>query len=166
MTLKALPFYGFGKHAMLTGIVLFFISVLPAFAQTAKTGDPVKIKSAQWQPLIQNESVEINYKYADCNLPSEGTHNEYYYLQIINKTNKKLQVGWMQEYWYNNKCVGCGAATNENNKKVILMPNETKEGNCSVKSDQALAIFSKMLAVKIKSELTDFNIRNLQVISQ
>lgn len=164
MTLNLLTFYGLGKYCMLTFVAFVGISLMPSFAQSAKISqDEIKTKSAAWQSLLQNQSVEINYKYTDCNLPSEGTHNEYYYLKVINKTDKKLQVEWMEEVWYNGKCSGCGATDKENKRLIILLPGEAKEGACDVSADRNLKIFSKMLNWKLTRELTNFNLKELKV---
>jgi len=126
------------------------------------TNDEHKVRSTSWQTLKEDDKIEIRYRYSDCDLPSNGTHNENVYLQITNKTNQKIQLEWNTEYWYNDKCIGCEKENMENHKTLLLKPNQTLEGSCSEKCDQSLMIFSKMLNFDIKSVLTDFNLRDLK----
>jgi hypothetical protein len=124
--------------------------------------DGNKIKSSTWQLLQNNDLIEINYRYADCELTSQGTHNENVYLQVKNKSDKKIQVEWITEYWYNEKCVGCMAGDIENHKTLILNPYETIEGSCDEKCNLSLKITSKMLNRESKSQLTDFNLKEVK----
>jgi uncharacterized protein YcfL len=144
-------------YAILLGSILLNCSFV--------TTDEHKIKSSSWQSLKSDNDIEIKYRYADCDLPSYGTHNENVYLQITNKTDKKIQLEWNVEYWYNNKCSGCESGNLENHKIIKLNPHETIQGSCSEKCDPSLLIFSKMLNTGTKSELTDFNLRDIKVTS-
>jgi hypothetical protein len=125
--------------------------------------DGNKIKSNTWQLLQSNDQVEIKYRYTECKLPSYGSHYENVYLLITNKTDQKIQLEWNTEYWYNGKCNGCEPGRTENHKIIILNPNQTIEGSCSEQCNRALLIPSKMLHLETKTELTDFNLRDLKV---
>ncbi len=155
----------FGKS-----IFVFFFFYLLGFSFSASAqNEPIsstttsKIKSENWQLLLSNELVEVNYKYANCNLPSEGTHHENVYLQIKNKTNTPISCEWNTEYWYNNNCNGCNNDNIENRKMLVLEAQQTISGECLISSNPALIIFSKKLDFEIKSKLTNFNIRDLKV---
>lgn len=140
-----------------------FISNLYAQNATSiQSPSETKVKSSAWQLLASNEFIDINYKYGECNLPSQGTHDEFVYLQIKNKTNKELKIEWNTEYWYNGKCYGCEDGNMENHKTIHLIPNTTIEGICAEDVNPALVILSKMLNVKINNELTDFNLRDIK----
>jgi hypothetical protein len=149
-------------------LVVFTLMILILISVYAKAGVPIisdgnKIRSGTWQQLQNNDQITINYRYADCELPANGSHNENVYLQIINKTNEKIRIEWDGENWYNGKCNGCEPGRTENHRTVILQPKETIEGSCSTQCNPALMITSKMLKRESKSELTDFNLRDLSV---
>ncbi len=121
-----------------------------------------KVKSPVWQVLLSNELIDINYKYGECIVPSQGTHDEFVYLQIKNKTNKELNIEWNTEYWYSGKCYGCEDGNTENHKTIHLIPNTTMEGICAKDVNPALVILSKMLNIETNTELTNFNLRDIK----
>jgi hypothetical protein len=140
-------------------VVLFLISYSTFYGQELKN-----LQTSTWEIITTPlETISVSYVTADCNLPSEGTHNENIYLKFTNNTPKTLKVEWNMEYWYNGKCNGCEKGNIENHKSITLNPNETMQGYCNVKSNPALAIFSKMLNIKIKSKLTNFKLRDLKI---
>ncbi len=146
---------------LLIGIV-FLSDVYAQNTVSMQSSSETKVKSSVWQLLASNEFVDINYKYGECNLPSQGTHDEFVYLQIKNKTNKELKIEWNTEYWYNGKCYGCEDGNMENHKTIHLIPNITMEGICAEDVNPALVILSKMLNIKISTELTNFNLREIK----
>lgn len=125
--------------------------------------DETKIRSANWQILHSTSEIEICYRYEECKLPASGLNNENVYLKITNRTANTLKVEWATEYWYNNKCNGCEEGSQENNKSIILNPMEAKEGKCSENCESELKIFSKMLGKGTRSELTNFNLKNIKI---
>lgn len=146
---------------------MIFISAIYAQNTSIKTLYPeklpsTKVKSTVWQLLESNEFIDINYKYEECELLSQGTHDENVYLQIKNKTGSAITVEWNTEYWYNQKCYGCEGSNLENHKTIYLAPNTTIEGVCAKDVNPALVIFSKMLNVETNSVLTNFNLRNIK----
>ena len=146
-------------------IILIMLFGVEAFAQnpaSMQSSFETKVKSTVWQLLANNEFIDINYKYGECNLPSQGTHDEFVYLQIKNKTNKELKIEWNTEYWYNEKCYGCEDGNTENHKTIHLIPNTTIEGICAEDVNPALVILSRMLNIKINTELTNFNLREIK----
>ncbi len=153
------------KNIFTTLLIVMFVSNVSAQENVEKmsTITSNKTKSKNWTLLLNNEYVIVNYKYEECNLLSEGSYNENVYLQIVNKTSKEIKAQWNTEYWYNGKCNGCEIGNNENFKTVLLSPNQIVEGECSKECNQALMIFSEMLNFEIKSKLTNFNIRDLQI---
>jgi hypothetical protein len=126
------------------------------------SGGP-KERSASWQTLHQTSEVEIRYRYEECKLTTNGTHNEIVYLQVRNRTNSTIHVEWNSELWYNGKCSGCEPGDTENSKSILLKPGEIKEGSCSAFCPSELRIFSKMLGSGSKSALTDFNLKDITV---
>lgn len=147
---------------LLIGIIFISNVYAQNTAVIPSTTSETKVKSAVWQLLASNEFIDINYKYGECKLPSQGTHDEFVYLQIKNKTNKELKIEWNTEYWYNEKCYGCEDGNTENHKTIHLIPNTTIEGICAEDVNPALVILSKMLNIKISTELTNFNLRDIK----
>jgi len=148
---------------MFAFIVSFISTALAQSPATARTSTETKVKSEQWQPLFSNGSVEISYRYTACDLAVDGTKNENMYLQVRNKTAGEISCQWDTEYWYNGKCNGCEAGNAENHNTLLLKPNETIQGSCSEKSNPSLMILSKFLNMESNTELTNFNLKNIQV---
>lgn len=123
-----------------------------------------KVKSNNWQSLIKNELVTINYVYADCHDIVNGIHHENVYLQVINLSPTKVKITWNEQLWYNDKCYGCGDDPDGEFKKTLILDSkETKTGLCSKSSLKELRIFSKMLDFNTKEVLSNFNISNLNI---
>jgi uncharacterized protein YcfL len=135
--------------------------ILLSSSFTINDNEPKK-RSADWQLFYSNAQIDVRYRYSECNL-ANGSNNENVYLQIINKTENPINVEWNTEYWYNGKCNGCESGNMENHKSVSLKPMETKEGTCSENCENPLKIFSKMLGSGTRSELTDFNLKNIEI---
>ena len=146
---------------LLIGII-FISNMYAQNTVSTQSSSETKVKSSVWKLLAGNEFIDINYKYGECNLPSQGTHDEFVYLQIKNKTNKELKIEWNTEYWYNEKCYGCEDGNTENHKTIHLIPNTTIEGICAEDVNPALVILSRMLNIKINTELTNFNLREIK----
>lgn len=146
---------------LLIGII-FISNMYAQETASMQSLSETKVKSAVWQLLASNEFIDINYKYGECNLPSQGTHDEFVYLQIKNKTNKELKIEWNTEYWYNEKCYGCEDGNTENHRVIYLIPNTIIEGICAEDVNPALVILSRMLNIKINTELTNFNLRDIK----
>ena len=145
--------------------IMFFTSTMKAqIVDTANSSTTIKkVKSTDWQLLFSNEFVEINYRYAVCDLPTEGTHKENVYIQIKNKTDKNLKCDWNTEYWYDGICSGCQGSNPEFHKSVMLKPNQTRDGICTTDRDLfVLQIFSKMMNHNIR-ELTNFDLKDIKV---
>jgi len=149
------------KLLLLIGIN-FISNVYAQNAISMQSPSETKVKSSVWKLLASNEFIDVNYKYEECTIPSQGTHDENVYLQIKNKTAQAITVEWNTEYWYNNKCYGCEDGNTENHKTIYLAPNATIEGVCAKNANPALVILSKMLNVKTGSELTNFNLRDIK----
>jgi uncharacterized protein YcfL len=143
--------------------MIFLSSVYAQDTSVMVSSPEIKVKSSEWQLLANNEFVAISYKYEECNLPSQGSHDEFVYLQLKNKTTNALTIEWNTEYWYNEKCYGCEANNNENHFTIQLMPNTILEGVCAENVNPALKILSKMLNIETKTVLTDFSLRDIKI---
>jgi hypothetical protein len=121
-----------------------------------------KAKSAEWVSLIKTPEVEISYRYAECNMPATGMHQENVYLKVENKTSQSIRIEWRVEYWYNGKCLGCEGTQSEYVKNLNLKPTEVLSGECIEDPIPELRIFSRMLDRDAGSLLTNFEIRNLK----
>ena len=119
-------------------------------------------KPSNWHLLKNNDYIEINYRYGQCNLPNDGSLMENVYLQLKNKTDEIVVIKWETEYWYNNQCYGCEEGKTRYRHSIVLNPNEIIEGECSEQISQSLIIFSKIINNKIQPELTGFNLKNIR----
>lgn len=122
-----------------------------------------KIHSSDWQGLLSNANIRMQYHYERCDQVKDGLHHENVYLQLVNITPVRLKVEWDMQYWYNGKCYNADGDNPEYHKTLILEPNQLLEGICSDKPIKELCIFSKMLDFDQGTELTNFNIKNLHI---
>ncbi|MES2588990.1 MAG: hypothetical protein V4622_08420 [Bacteroidota bacterium] len=131
---------------------------LNSYSQTQASS---KIKSKEWQSLFNNDLVNINYRYSECNLIQDAINKEEYYLQIQNLSNETLTLSWDLELIYGDKCFNCYGENDELKFELTLNPNESIEGSCGERNQYKLNIFSKFLDGKSQAKLSDFNIKNL-----
>jgi hypothetical protein len=115
---------------------------------------------SSWVNKFENEKIAVNYKKEACNDVSNGIYKENVLLQLVNKTNEKLEVTFKKELWHNGVCSNCNSNSKEHIVTVVLNPNENTSASCS--ENKQLSIFSRMLNLK-KSELTKFEIKDFVI---
>ena len=115
---------------------------------------------SSWLNKFENEKIAVNYKKEACNDVLNGIYKENVLLQLVNKTNEKLEFTFKKELWYNNVCSNCNSNSKEHIVTVVLNPNENTSASCS--ENKQLSIFSRMLNLK-KSELTKFEIKDIVI---
>lgn len=138
-------------------LVLFIVSSISVSA------GGVKLKNGNWNRLSVNSLAIVNYKYVNCDLPSQGTHQEMVYLQFKNLSKKTIVISYDLLKFYNNKCVNCEENAEGKHFVIELAPGQSLEGACDSKNNQGIKIFSKMLDFEASSVLTDFEISNFNV---
>ena len=75
-------------------IVLLSIIYFANYAQTENQGN-------NWQPYLDNETIQVLYKTIQCSLPEEGINKEMVCLKFVNKTNQELKLEWDMQLFYN-----------------------------------------------------------------
>lgn len=132
-------------------------SITTASIEVGKNGSV-----STWQEYLSNEEVTIEYKFVTCD-PEMGYDKEQVILKVTNHTANKLVLDWHMILYYNSECKTCDYPE-EYAYKVVVQPNSTKEGDCSVyNEDYQLTIFSKFVDTKYKTNdmLTSFQLDNL-----
>jgi hypothetical protein len=122
----------------------------------------------KWTNYHSNNDVKIEYQYVNCEY-SDRFNQEFVILKITNLTNNNLSVNWINESWYDKKCINCAEnRTDEASNKVFIPANKIVIGDCSIQDD--LRIFSKfsdkienMPGVKKIVELTNFKLKNINI---
>jgi hypothetical protein len=128
-------------------------------------------KPLDWKSYYKDDKVEIFYKYADCDLPKKGTHEENIYFQFINLTSETVKVEWSKELWYGDKCFNCDGNNKEFIEKINLNPLEVLSGECNPSeslekslSKNPLKIFSRFIDLPgAESQLSKFNLKNIKI---
>jgi hypothetical protein len=88
---------------------------------------------------------------------------------MTNLTNNNLSISWINESWYDKKCVNCSEnKTDEASNKVLIPANQVVSGDCYIQDN--LRIFSKfsdriedMPGIKKIVELTKFKLKNINI---
>lgn len=109
--------------------------------------------------VFSDSKISIKATTVGCNDIKNGTNKEYVFLTFQNKTPNTLEVSFLTEVYYNNKCYSCNNEA-EFTQKIVLKPNEIISGNCDNKS-VSNSIFSKMLDGVSNSKLTNYSIKNV-----
>jgi hypothetical protein len=114
--------------------------------------------------LFEKNQVRIKAILTDCERKDNGTHIQYYYIQIENRSKNNVNISFLKEIWYNNKCISCTGSKNfEYSFSDSFPPNSIKTGDCFINTEKQYRVFSKMLNVKSNSTLTDFSISEVNI---
>ncbi len=116
----------------------------------------------EWTTYFEKDGVTISYKYADCDLEM-GYDEQRVLLKIDNNSGKKAHIIWNAHQYYNNKCLTCEDPWGEYRREFSLEPTISLEGICSIKGDNRLIIFSKWVSQPNKTELTKFELNDINI---
>ena len=107
------------------------------------------------QIYFEDDKVQITYTLSFCELKNFNTRDEYFIIQVRNKTDETLVINF-------NK--GIHEAENQEDKiAFVLNPAEIKKGSC--KNDPlGLSVFKRDLNKSFKKNDTPFNLSNIQVV--
>lgn len=155
---------------VITRSLLFLSLVLGSFGVSAQQPkniyqtDNIDTKTNHpntWQSYLENETIRIEYKFADCD-PSKGLDNESVLLRITNLSQNKVEISWLHELSYDGVCRTC-EYEEEYTYSFALGAGEILEGECEYTSDKRLRIFSKFIdAAYSKGEhLSSFRLGDL-----
>ena len=121
-----------------------------------------------WTKYYSDNDVKIEYQYMNCEYP-DRFNQEFVILKMTNLTNKNFSISWVNESWYDKKCINCSEnRTDEASNKVLIPANQVLVGDCDMQDN--LRIFSKfsdrienMPGIKKIVKLTKFKLKNINV---
>ena len=121
-----------------------------------------------WTKYYSDNDVKIEYQYMNCEY-SDRFNQEFVILKMTNLTNKNLSISWVNESWYDKKCINCSEnRTDEASNEVLIPANQVLVGDCDMQDN--LRIFSKfsdrienMPGIKKIVKLTKFKLKNINV---
>lgn len=111
-----------------------------------------------------DKDISISLRPQNCIDKKRGTAKQYYFIEIVNKSNKELNVSFKKELWFDGVCQTCNINSEEYYSSIILSANETVSGSCE-NMDKKLRIFSKMLNLDKVRKLTKYELKNIKVES-
>lgn len=117
----------------------------------------------EWRSLEQNDTYSVDFRYADCD-PSIGFNKEIIQLRFTNKSDQKIELKWHVYKYFNGVCTSCDYPE-EYTYSIMLEPNKSVSGDCSLECDAALTIFSRFIdpGYKGNQQLTNFELHGLSV---
>jgi hypothetical protein len=121
-----------------------------------------------WTKYYSDNDVKIEYQYMNCEY-SDRFNQEFVILKMTNLTNKNFSISWVNESWYDKKCINCSEnRTDEASNKVLIPANQVLVGDCDIQDN--LRIFSRfsdrienMPGIKKIVKLTKFKLKNINV---
>ncbi|PKP20723.1 MAG: hypothetical protein CVU05_08435 [Bacteroidetes bacterium HGW-Bacteroidetes-21] len=117
-----------------------------------------------WQKDAENSGIIFYTNKAECHDIQNGTHVEYYLVQIHNTTDQQAEITWNTFLWSNETCLNCKEDRSDvKSFKVTIEAGETIEGDCSNKDIKGLHIFSRFLNMATKIPVTRFSFQNINV---
>lgn len=112
--------------------------------------------------IFTSESITIESTLVDCNDIKNGTAKQYQSLEVKNLTASSIQVRFKKQLWYGGKCTSCQSDSEEYVTSVRLEPNGSLKGDCE-SNDKQLKVFVRMLNLKDVSQLTHFELVDVEI---
>jgi len=143
---------------------LFILSVLMMIFRFAFSQGIQIERNFIWTEYSEKEGVLFEYKFEECNIPSEGFFREYVLVRLTNSNNYDVIVDWDIVKWYGLSCVNCDHSNKEQHRSVSLKAGSVLEGTCALNEFPKMKMFSKFLNFDAPdSELTNFQLENIEV---
>ncbi len=121
-------------------------------------------KSYDWTYYTEVSGVTVDYKFTECNIPSEGYFRELVLLRLTNNNDYDVIVDWDIVKWYGLQCVNCDMSNPEQHRTVEVIANSIREGTCALDEFPRMKLFSKFLNYDMSDgELTNFQLENITV---
>jgi hypothetical protein len=134
--------------------LILFVGISFSFTKKAQSG-PV------WTGIFENDQITIEVSENRCINTKQGTDNIYLFFKVTNKTAEKINVSFLKEVWYNEKCFSCDHPA-EYTSTITLEPNGVMEGSCE-NLNSPLKIFKSMPSGFSKNVLTNYELKNIVV---
>jgi len=141
---------------------IFSVLMLFTWAQSQVNMTP----TSAWNTYNETSQLKIEYKVVDCTYNSNGLAQRNVLLRYTNKTSNQLDVSWYLELYFDGQCQNCNSSSSEYDFSITLAPNASFEGACDLQHRYNRKLFVKHTNLPNNSELTNFQLTNLQAISQ
>jgi hypothetical protein len=141
---------------------LFSVITLFSWGQNQMNLTP----SNSWNTYSETNQLKIEYKVVDCTYNSNGLAQRNVLLKYTNKTGNQLDVSWSLDLYYNGQCSTCNLTSGEYDFSITLAPNGAYEGACDLQHRNDRKLFVRHTNLSNNSELTNFQLANLQVNMQ
>jgi len=115
-------------------------------------------ENENWIQYKKIDGIQINYKYIECNNPSQGTYKEYIVFKFFNTTDEIVNVSFNTSLWYDGQ--NKTSDSKENLRELRIEPKQVFETSCD--KNKEYNIFSKFLNYK-KAELTKFELTGIKI---
>lgn len=156
----------YSRICIITALLFIAFNIyLGAFVFSQAETIKVSNLSEEWQSLYNEKEVLVEYRYANCDMVQDGIAFDAVYLRIKNFSASPFIVSWELELKYGEKCYNCDNESEELKYKLELQPYEIMEGQCGDENKYHLRIFSKYLKEESETELSEFRIKNVKLIS-
>jgi hypothetical protein len=143
---------------------LYFFAFMALFSYVSVSQNVQIERHFFWSEYVEKEGVLFEYKFEECNIPSEGFFREYVLVRLTNSNNYDVVVDWDIVKWYGLSCVNCDYSNKEQHRSVSLKAGFVLEGSCALDEFPKMKMFSKFLNFDAPdSELTNFQLENIEV---
>jgi hypothetical protein len=140
----------------------FFFFLFTILISSTSFGQIKGIENS-WKQLYSDQGITVQFKKAQCQIPSEGVDMEEVYLKFTNTTDNLVYVDWQYDVTYGDKCYNCEGGMEEMSQSLKLAPNQSVSGECGDSNDFRLRIFDKFLNMDNPTILEDFHVKEIVV---
>lgn len=133
------------KHLLTMALIATFHSAFPQ-------------QPDSWSTYLENNQFKISVRTNDCDYPEKGIKNRYLLFKIENLTATAISISYDLDRSYNGKKL-----VPDNNGFEFSIPAQSSlQADCN-DLKEGLHLFSKMLNVSAKSNLSGFELSNIVV---
>ena len=113
-----------------------------------------------WEKVYSDDQLAIFKAEYTHEVKSNNHSHQRIIFKYTNLTNKNISFSVSREHYFDGKCSGCNGS--ENNFKVSLQPNESKQFNTEENKNKTYYVFKKDNRGFIKRQLTDLKIAKIK----
>ena len=113
-----------------------------------------------WTTYYSDNDVKIEYQYTNCEY-SDRFNQEFVILKMTNLTNNNLSISWVNESWYDKKCINCNDDKDgESFNEVLINSNQVVVGDRLSIYNLIFTVFNNSLSIPLKMGQTFFQQTN------
>jgi len=121
----------------------------------------------EWTLLVQKDSVNISFQYADCIIPDQFNQQRALF-KFENTSSKTVQIQFDIHVWDSFGCRTCNDPNGEFKRTITLKKYCIEKGQCIKNEDQAQYLFIKFddkryVSTNPQREITNFEIQNVVI---